>query len=94
MDIDSLRSELETLLNDLARREAAEKASPGDAGSTDATSSTIGEKIDEYSDALRKLSEYLTTKVDDAEEAVTTHPFVAISAAFMLGIAVGRISRL
>lgn len=95
MNIDKLRKELETLLADLAKTDVGEAASGDHKDETVAAiKSAVGEKIGEYSEALRNLSDQLSNSVDEAGEAVGDHPFVAITAAFLLGVAVGRISRL
>lgn len=95
MNIDKLRKELETLLTDLAKTDSSETSSGDHKDETVAAiKSAVGEKTGEYADALRNLSDQLSNSVDEAGEAVSEHPFVAITAAFMLGVAVGRISRL
>ena len=88
MDVKAMRSELEALLKDLAKMGASD-ATPDE--SLDLAENAA--KDGEHTEALRRLSSYLTGKVDDTEEMLTAHPFAAISAAFMLGVAIGRLSR-
>ena len=93
MDIEALRSELETMLTALSQKEilrADGKESGGDAVAV--ARSVIGEGADDYAEALRTLSACLNDAVDDTGQVLADHPFVAVSAAFMLGVAVGRMS--
>ena len=91
VDVEAMRSELESLLKELAKRgtvavtpqvalaETTESAGDGDA--------------EDYAGALQKLSHYIAEAADDAGEKLAAHPLAAIGAAFMLGVAVGRMSR-
>lgn len=91
VDVEAMRSELETLLKELATRGPADGSSQEGPGQG-------GEMADDrdarsYAGALQKLSEYLTGGTNKAEETLAAHPLAAVGAAFMLGVAVGRMSR-
>lgn len=94
MTIEALRNELETLLKDLAKVSAeGDSAGEKPADAAGAPQAVEDDKAGEYTNALQKLSDYLAGTVDDAEETLAAHPFVSVGAAFLLGIAVGRLSR-
>lgn len=42
---------------------------------------------------LRKLGDQLSEAVEDAEDAVMAHPLSSVGAAFLLGLAIGRLTR-
>ena len=94
-ELDNIQKELQKLAKDVAALQAeraaeppasASTAAPGD-GTTDAADAT-----DEGTEALRKLADYVTSTAGEAEETLSDHPLVGVAAAFLLGLAVGRIS--
>ena len=93
MSVEALRNELEQLLGDLAKIGAQDAPAEGAAAASGAGEPAGDTETGEYTDALHKLTDYLSGRVDDAEDALAAHPFVSIGAAFMLGVAIGRLSR-
>jgi len=92
--VEAIRSELEILLKDLAKVDVNQKRQDeGVSTAAGLAKVEMGDTDVDYAQALHKLSSYLAGAVDNAEEVLITHPFVAISAAFMLGVVVGRISK-
>jgi ElaB/YqjD/DUF883 family membrane-anchored ribosome-binding protein len=92
MDLERLRSELETMLTALSKTAAPHPAQRGD-DAVVVAQSVMDEAADDDADALRTLSASLNEAVDDTGQVLAEHPFVAVTAAFLLGVAVGRISR-
>jgi hypothetical protein len=80
-----LRKALESLLEELSRIDAkAEDALPG----LDAAPETEPE-----ASMLRELSAYLAETREDIGDILSSHPAATAGAAFLLGIAVGRLAR-
>lgn len=94
VQVEALRNQLETLLQELARLgPGGDRPAAGAEAADDPAATAPDESAAEHADALHKLSSYLTGAAGETGEALAAHPFVAISAAFMLGVAVGRMSR-
>ena len=91
VDAEAMRSELEILLKELAKRGFAAGSRPGDPG--EATDPAADSDAESYAGALQKLSDYLASAASEAGETLAAHPLAAVGAAFMLGVAVGRMSR-
>ena len=89
VDVEAMRSELVTLLKELAERGPAAGSSREEPGKIE---KPAGDD-ESYAGALQKLSDYLGSAANEAGEALATHPLAAVGAAFMLGVAVGRMSR-
>ena len=96
-ELDNIQKELAKLAKDLAALQAERAAAPppdpaqaSPAPAADTAAETA--ETDEGTEALRKLAEYVTSKAGEAEETLSDHPLVGVAAAFLLGLAVGRIS--
>ena len=59
----------------------------------DATSAGDAEPVGEVARLLGELRRHLAEAAPVAEEEIATHPLAAVAAAFLLGLALGRISR-
>jgi len=62
----------------------------------DAASSTLASapsNLAELESLLRKLRVQLSEAVDEAEDTVMSHPLSSVGAAFLLGLAIGRLTR-
>jgi hypothetical protein len=80
-----LRKALESLLEELSHYDAkAEGAPPGPDAAPEA---------DPEASMLRELSAYLAETRDDIGGILSSHPAATAGAAFLLGVAVGRLSR-
>lgn len=77
-----IRTELEGLRAALASRPAAK---PAQAVAT-------AEPAPEIEALLADLRDAIANAADDAGKAVATHPALALGAAFLLGLMVGRVS--
>ena len=77
--IAEFRNALENLLEELAHYDAKTEDAPPE---TDAETSM-----------LHELSGYLSETTDDIHQVLSGHPVAAAGAAFLLGVAVGRLSR-
>lgn len=94
-ELDSIQKELEKLAKDVADLRAQRAAEPPLATSSSAAAketTAADADVDEGTEALRKLADYVTSKASEAEETLSDHPLVGVAAAFLLGLAVGRIS--
>ena len=82
-----IRSELSALQDDLAV-----KANPTSGQSTfsERTDSPPKEKWADLERTLRELQTQLTDAVGETEAVLAEHPFAAVAAAFLLGVAAGR----
>jgi ElaB/YqjD/DUF883 family membrane-anchored ribosome-binding protein len=68
----------------------------GTAGATGASEPAAAEAPAAYAELdtlLRKLGGHLAAAAEDAEDAVMAHPLSSVGAAFLLGLAIGRLSR-
>lgn len=99
---DPLRAEIDKLQAELQRAgaEPPEGGEPGHAIPESSPAATGGVDSAAYDSAafdveqfLRDLQGTLAAAADDAEETVVSHPLVAVSAAFLLGVLIGRFSR-
>lgn len=91
-ELDALRKDLDLLLKDL---QAARSDIPASADSRTAAEPGKAEAALPDEDLLKplhELTDYLTSRATETEAVVAGHPFVTIAAAFILGLAVGRIS--
>lgn len=93
-DNDSIRARLEALLEQLASGGDKPLGTGGGAepAGTGAEEPGIGPELEEHMTALQALAEHLSHAAEGADEILTEHPYAAISAAFMLGVAVGRLT--
>lgn len=96
-ELDNIQKELQKLAKDVAALQAERATEPPASASTAAPAPGDGtadgaEATDEGTEALRKLADYVTSKAGEAEETLSDHPLVGVAAAFLLGLAVGRIS--
>lgn len=83
--IAELKIALESLLEELAHYDAKSGTAPSGADAapdTDVETSMLGE-----------LSGYLAETTDDIGQVLSGHPVATAGAAFLLGVAVGRLSR-
>jgi ElaB/YqjD/DUF883 family membrane-anchored ribosome-binding protein len=87
------RAELDELAAEL-KGTTAEAASPADpvdsAGDQNAGGGTDAH---DYRATLRDLERKLSEAAEDAEHIVVAHPLVAVAAAFLLGLMIGRMGR-
>ena len=82
-----IRSELSALQDDLAGK-----------GSATSSQSTFSERTDDppkekwadFERTLRELQTQLADAVGETEAVLAEHPFAAVAAAFILGVAAGR----
>lgn len=92
--LDDIRNDLDRLLKDVAalRAQAGTKAAAAPEPEPAAEPAANAAETEGLKDgnALKDLEEYLTSKAGEAEEAVEEHPLVAMAAAFLLGLAIGR----
>lgn len=82
-----LSAEMAAMRSSLAESPPAARAAEPAA----ARSATAAE--DELTRALGELRECLGTLPSAAEEEIAAHPLASVAAAFLLGVAVGRLSR-
>jgi ElaB/YqjD/DUF883 family membrane-anchored ribosome-binding protein len=54
---------------------------------------TIPTNLSELESLLRKLGDQLSDVAEDAEDAIASHPLSSVGAAFVLGLAIGRLTR-
>ena len=54
---------------------------------------TVAQADSELIAVLRELKDGLVAALDSADEVVVTHPVLSVSAAFVLGLAVGRLMK-
>lgn len=96
-ELAKIQKELDKLAKDLAALKA-QRASEPEPATQEAATMSGGEapaetaETDEGLEALRKLADYVSSKAGEAEETLADHPLVGVAAAFLLGLAVGRIS--
>jgi hypothetical protein len=90
--LDDIRNDLERLLKDVQamRDQTAARPSPSPATEPEAPAE-VADNVAGAS-ALKELEDFLTSKAGEAEEAIEEHPLVAMAAAFLLGLTIGRFS--
>lgn len=88
--IGELRGAVEKLLEELSRYEGkpAGKTTSGQAGDVSAAAMP-----DDETGILHELATYLEETKDNVGDAIARHPAATAGAAFLLGVAVGRLSR-
>jgi ElaB/YqjD/DUF883 family membrane-anchored ribosome-binding protein len=91
-ELDNIQKELEKLAKDLAELRAERAVEPPSAAPPAGEAGSGSTAVDEGTEALRKLADYVTTRAGEAEETLAEHPLVGVAAAFLLGLAIGRIS--
>ncbi|WP_112662641.1 hypothetical protein [Microvirga flavescens] len=84
-ELDALRADLRKAREPKRRRAPAPQAKEPDPVATD-TSATA-----ELQKQLKDLEEVLSEYAESAEDIIAKHPLVAVGAAFVLGIAIGRL---
>lgn len=84
---DTLRARLETLT-----RELAAKAPPPTADRADPAPEPREPSPGPLDELLRVIQEEVDAAADGAETFIADHPLGAVAAAFVLGVAVGRLS--
>ena len=57
------------------------------------TTATIPTSLSELESLLRKLGDQLSDVAEDFEDAIASHPLSLVAAAFVLGLAIGRLTR-
>lgn len=94
-ELDTIRAELEKLLEEVRDLQAGGKMS-SDAAATATADAAPAETAEaaakDDAEAMHELQQYLATKAGEAEEALEDHPLVALAAAFMLGLVAGRLA--
>jgi hypothetical protein len=82
-----IRSELSALQDDLAF-----KTNPASDTSTfsEPTNAPPKQQWSDFESALRELQTHLAEAVGETETVLAEHPFAAVAAAFLLGVAAGR----
>ncbi len=93
-----LREALEALLENLSREDHAPDGgstpAPDRAAAHASQADTAGEtEGTRGADILRELTGYLAETGDDVAGLLARHPAAAAGAAFLLGVAVGRLSK-
>ncbi len=83
-----LQKELEALRREL--RQVPLMQEEGDAAAS-ASASASGESRSEFERVLTDLQTRLADASDEAEDAIASHPFAAVTAAFLLGVLVANI---
>jgi ElaB/YqjD/DUF883 family membrane-anchored ribosome-binding protein len=63
------------------------------AQATSSTAAKIPSNLSELESLLRNLSDQLSHVAEDAEDAIASHPLSSVGAAFVLGLAIGRLTR-
>ncbi|MFC4174543.1 hypothetical protein ACFOYU_21230 [Microvirga sp. GCM10011540] len=85
---DSIHEELGALQADLARR----SPSAQDGAAPRSAETNIGAAgPDGLEEQLRELGQALSGLAENTEDAIAEHPIAAVLAAFVLGVAVGRL---
>ena len=82
-----LRNELSALYDDLA---SGANAAPGQSSSSERMDSFPKEKWADLERILRELQTQLAGAEEETEAVLAEHPFAAVAAAFLLGVAAGR----
>ena len=82
-----IRSELSALQDDLASKT---NPTPGETTFSERVDSPPKEKWADLERALRELQAQLADAAGEAEAVLAEHPFAAVAAAFILGVAAGR----
>lgn len=85
-----IRSELSALQDDLA---VETNPTSHQSTSSEQTDAPPKEKWAEFERALRELQTQLAGAVGETEAVLAEHPFAAVAAAFLLGVAAGRMMR-
>jgi ElaB/YqjD/DUF883 family membrane-anchored ribosome-binding protein len=57
------------------------------------TAAKIPSNFSELELLLRKLGDQLSDVAEDAEDTIASHPLSSVGAAFVLGLAIGRLTR-
>ena len=57
------------------------------------TTAKIPSNFSELESLLRKFGDQLSDVAEDAEDAIASHPLSSVGAAFVLGLAIGRLTR-
>jgi hypothetical protein len=61
------------------------------------TSSTASTKdysgLNQLDDLLRRLGDSAAGPLEEADETVASHPLLSVGAAFLLGVAIGRLTK-
>jgi ElaB/YqjD/DUF883 family membrane-anchored ribosome-binding protein len=81
-------TELRRSIESIVRAGISEVAHAGSAAATQVPSNFA-----ELEELLRKLGAQLGEAIEDAEESIASHPLTSISAAFLLGLAIGRLTK-
>lgn len=82
-----IRSELSALQDDLASKS---DPAPGQATFSERADSPPKERWADLERGLRELQAQLADAAGEAEAVLAEHPFAAVAAAFILGVAAGR----
>ena len=82
---ENLHHELRTLRDELGRRAQSEAAPPMQEAASGVSKSAASGQWQELEKALSEIA-------DNAEEAVAKHPLAAVLGAFVLGVAIGRLT--
>jgi ElaB/YqjD/DUF883 family membrane-anchored ribosome-binding protein len=82
-----IRSELSALQDDLAVKE---NPTSGQSTFSEQMAAAPKEKWADFERTLRELQTQLADAVGETETVLAEHPFAAVAAAFLLGVAAGR----
>jgi len=63
------------------------------AQATSSTAAKIPSNLSELESLLRKFGDQLSDAEEDAEDLIASHPLSSVGAGFVLGLAIGRLTR-